>query len=105
MGFKDMVAADCAAVFLNVDEFGVEATVEGKLIRIVVDDDYLKQRQGGQELAVAESGSLFYARAEDLPSRLAPGDSLNINGRERIVDDYREDMGIATVTLHETISV
>lgn len=105
MGFKDMVAADRLGVFLNVDTFGVEATVERKLIKIVIDDDQLKQRQGGQELAIAESGTLFYARAEDLPSRLAPGASLNINGRECIVDDYREDMGIATVILRETIMV
>ena len=104
MGFKDMVAADRLAVFLNVDEFGVEARVEGKLIRIVIDDDMLKQRQGSQELAIAESQTLFYARAEDLPHRIAPSGSLNINGRERIVDDYREDMGIATVVLRETIT-
>lgn len=104
MGFKDMVAADRLTVFLNVDEFGVEARVEGKLIRIVIDDDMLKQRQGSQELAIAESQTLFYARTEDLPRRIAPGGSLNINGRERIVDDYREDMGIATVVLRETIT-
>ena len=104
MGFKDMVAADRLTVFLNVDEFGIEARVEGKLIRIVIDDDMLKQRQGSQELAIAESQTLFYARTEDLPRRIAPGGNLNINGRERIVDDYREDMGIATVVLRETIT-
>lgn len=105
MGFKEMVAADRLSVFLDVDEFGVEASVEGKKIHIVVDDDELKKRQGGQELAIAESGTLFYARAEDLPRRLSPGDSLNINGRERIVDDYREDMGVSTVVLREVIVV
>ena len=105
MVFKDMVDADRCKVFLNIEEFGVEATVEGKVIQIVTDDDALKKRQGGQELAIAESGMLFYARTEDLPGRLVPGESLNINGRECVVDDYREDMGIATVILRETIVV
>lgn len=103
MSFKDMVAADRSVVFLNAEQFAVEATVEGRLIRIVTDDDRLKNRQGGQELAIAESSMLFYARVEDLPPHLTPGASLNINGRERIVDDYSVDMGIATVALREGV--
>ena len=103
MAFKDMVAADRAAVFIDPAFFGEEYRVEGKRIAIVVDTDELKARQGGQDLAVAESGTLFYAREEDLPPRRAPGQSLNINGRECIVDDWKVDMGIATVVLRENI--
>lgn len=103
MGFKDMVAADLAATFLDLDTFGVMYRVEGKSIPIVIDTDELKARQGGQDLAVAESSTLFYARSEDLPPRKAPGSSLNINGRECIVDDWKEDMGMATVVLRENI--
>jgi len=103
MGFKDMVAADIAATFLNEDFFGEPYRVEGKNIRIVIDNDELKERQGGQDLAVAESATLFYANIADLPPRKAPGSSLNINGRECIIDDWKEDMGIATVVLRENI--
>lgn len=104
MGFKEMVAADRTAVFLDLGFFGEMFRVEGKQIPIVLDNDELKQRQGGQDLAVAESGTLFYARSEDLPPRRAPGSNLNINGRECIIDDWQEDMGIATITLRETIT-
>ena len=103
MSFKDMVAADRAAVFIDIDFFGELARVEGKQIPIIMDTDELKERQGGQDLAVAESGTLFYAREEDLPPRRAPGQSLNVNGRECIVDAWEENMGIATVVLRETI--
>lgn len=103
MGFKDMVAADRSAVFIDPAFFGEEYRIEGKRIAIVVDTDELKERQGGQDLAVAESGTLFYAREEDLPPRRSPGQSLNINGRECIVDDWKVDMGIATVVLRENI--
>jgi hypothetical protein len=54
-------------------------------------------------LAVAESSTIFYARSEDLPPRKSPGSNLNINGRECIVDDWKEDMGMATVVLRENI--
>jgi len=65
--------------------------------------DELKARQGGQDLAVAESSTLFYARCADLPRRKAPGSSLNINGRECIIDDWKEDNGMATIVLRENI--
>lgn len=103
MGFKDMVAADNLAVFLDVETFGEYYRIEGKRIPIVIDNDELKERQGGQDLAVAESATLFYALAADLPARRAPGENLNINGRECIVDDWKEDMGMATVALRENI--
>nr|DAO51003.1 MAG TPA: ATP-binding sugar transporter [Caudoviricetes sp.] len=102
-GFKDQVSEDRMYVFLNLDFFGEMFRIEGKEIPIVLDNDELKERQGGQDLAVAESATLFYARVEDLPRRRAAGESLNVNGRECTIDDWQEDMGIATVTLRENI--
>lgn len=103
MGFKDMVAADIAATFLDKNFFGEPYRIEGKTILIVIDSEELKERQGGQDLAVAESATLFRASIADLPPRKAPGSSLNVNGRECIVDDWKEDMGMATVVLRENI--
>lgn len=103
MAFKDMMAADIAAIFLNEQHFGEAYRVEGKTIRIVIDNDELKNRQGSQDLAVAESATLFHAAVSDLPPRKAPGSNLNINGRECIIDDWKEDMGMATIVLRENI--
>jgi hypothetical protein len=102
-GFKSMVNADRAAVFLDIDFFGELGRVEGKEIPIVLDSDELKERQGSQDLAVAESATLFYARSEDLPARRPAGQCLNVNGRDCIIDSWAEDMGIATVVLRENI--
>lgn len=104
MNFKDMATADREQVFLNVDFFGEMHRIEGKTIPIVLDTDELKVRQGGQDLAVAESATLFYARAEDLPPRRSAGQSLNVNGRECLIDDWKVDMGLATVVLRENIT-
>ena len=102
-GFKDMVSSDLLGVFLDIDTFGEIYRIEGKEIKVVIDNDELKERQGGQDLAVAESATLLYARTEDLPSRKAPGENLNVNGRECLIDDWQEDMGLATIVLRQNI--
>ena len=72
--FKAMVEADRRRTFLNLDEFGEKHTVEGRAIAAVLDDNALKERQGGQELSVAESSLLLYAAVEDLPARRPAGE-------------------------------
>lgn len=102
-GFKAMVDDDRLNVFLNVDFFGEMYRIEGKEIPIVLDNDELKERQAGQDLAIAESATLFYARVDDLPPRRAAGENLNVNGRECLIDDWQQDQGMATVTLRQNI--
>ena len=102
-GFKDMVAEDRSRVFLDLDFFGQPAKIEGKTISIMLDDDTLQELQSGQDLAVAESATLFYARSEDLPPRRSPGQSLNVNGRISTIDKWTEEMGMATIVLRENI--
>lgn len=101
--FKDMVEADRRHVFLDLDEFGEEHRVEGKTITVVLDDNALRERQGGQELSVAESSLLLYAAVEDLPPRRPAGEGLNVDGREYIINDWSEDMGIATIALGQNV--
>ena len=102
-GFKAMVEGDLLSVFLNVDFFGEMYRIEGKEIPIVLDNDQLKERQAGQDLAIAESATLFSARVDDLPPRRAAGENLNVNGRECLIDDWQQDQGMATVTLRQNI--
>lgn len=102
--FKDMVAKD-RDIFLNLDELGEEHDVADKTITCVFDDKALRERQGGAELAVAESNILLYAKCEDLPSRKGFGAELMVDGRPYIVNAWDEDMGIATITLSATINV
>lgn len=103
MGFKDMVEIDRARVFLNLDEYGETHLIEGKDVVCVIDDDSLRERQAGAELAVAESSKLLYAAVEDLPRRRRAGAALNIDHQEYIIDDWSEDMGMATIVLRVTV--
>lgn len=104
MSFKDMVERDIKGVFIDFDFFGETHNVEGRDIVIVIDNDTLKEKQGGQDLAVAESSTLFYAHAEDLPKRRPSGEVLNIDGRECTIDDWSENMGLATIALRQNIT-
>ena len=104
-GFKDMVAEDRARTFLDPVFFGQTATIDGKSISIMLDDDTLQEMQGGQDLAVAESATLFFARSEDLPPRRPAGHSLNVNGRECLIDKWTEVMGLSMIVLREHIVV
>lgn len=98
--FKNQVAKDITAVFMDLDEFGEAHEVEGKEITIIIDDDALITRKG-TDLGVAESSLLVFARSEDLPERKAPGSAINIDGREYIVDDWSESAGMAQLALSQ----
>lgn len=98
-----MVRNDIYNVFLNLSEFAEFWKIEGKCTRVVVDNDRLQELQNGQDLAVAESSTLFYAKTADLPPRRPAGENLNINGRECLIDSWDEDMGVSTVVLRENI--
>ncbi len=105
MTFKEMVAADNAATFLNLDEFGEIHTVEGQQITAIMDSQALKERQAGAELSVAEASLLLYAVVGDLPEERAPGATLNVDGCEYIVSDWSVDAGMATIALSGARSV
>lgn len=103
--FKDMIAKDLRTTFLNLEEYGELHRVEGKEVTIVVDEDALKELAGGQKLGIAESSLLFCAAAEDLPDRRPAGEGLNVDGREYIILDWSEDMGLATVALAQNVTM
>ena len=48
---------------------------------------------------------MFQWNVEDLPARRPAGEGLNVDGREDIVNDWSEDMGIATVALGQTVTM
>lgn len=103
--FKDVIAKDLRSTFLNLEEYGEPHRVEGKEITIVVDESAIKELTGGQKLGIAESSLLFCAAVEDLPPRRPAGEGLNVDGREYMILDWSEDIGLATVALSQSITM
>ena len=99
--FKDMVARDLDAVFLNVDEFAELHMVEGKEIPVVMDDDRLTTLKKGQILGLVEADMLLMGKVSDFPADMEPGRLLNEDGRELIVSKSSRDMGLIEAALRQ----
>ena len=99
--FKDMVARDLEAVFLNVDEFAELHMVEGKEIPVVMDDDRLTTLKKGQILGLVEADMLLMGKVSDFPADMEPGRLLNVDGRELIVSKSSRDMGLIEAALRQ----
>lgn len=103
MSFKDDIINDINNVFLNLEDFGEEHIIDGKTVICMFDDDALKIRSGSSELSVSESTLLLFAKVSDLPRKVV-GDDLLIDGRIYVVDDWKVNLGIAEVALHQNVS-
>src|SRR5574344_79924 len=103
MGFQEEMLADIDDVLMNVEEFGSLHRIEGgDPIVCVFDDEALRERQSGQEIGVAESSVLLFAKTSELPPRKGAGSHFNIDGKEYIVNDWSEDLGVSQIALSQT---
>lgn len=101
MSFKEQIQKDLDNVFFNLDEFGELHRIEGVEIAVVIDSDQLNKLKKGQILGLIEADILIMGRAVDFPDFLEPGRLLNVDGRELIVANSGEDMGLVEVALRQ----
>lgn len=98
--FKEQIAADLD-IFLNPDEFGEYAIVDGVSMCVVLSQD--KRDTNTIDGIISYDAVIMHAREDDL-RRLAKGlpvvnRSLIINGRSYIVTSVKCDMGMASVEM------
>ena len=98
--FKEQIAADLD-IFLNPDEFGEYAIVDGVSMCVVMSQD--KRDANTIDGIISYDAVIMHAREDDL-RRLAKGlpvvnRSLIINGRSYIVTSIKCDMGLASVEM------
>ena len=98
--FKEQIAADLD-IFLNPDEFGEYAIVDGVSMCVVMSQD--KRDANTIDGIISYDAVIMHAREDDL-RRLAKGlpvvnRSLIINGRSYIVTSVKCDMGMASVEM------
>lgn len=103
MSFKEQLQKDLDTVFLNTDDFAELHRVEGKEIPVVVDDDKLEKLKQGQILGLVEADMLLHGKVSDFPPSITPGRLLNVDGREYIVTNSGENMGLIEVALKQNI--
>ena len=101
MGFKDMVAADIAEVFLNLDELGETHEVNGLPMTIIMDDMEMVEREKrlkSNDDGVHRKQILFYVAAEEFGALPAANREITVDGkRYRVTDAVSED-GIYSIS-------
>ena len=101
--FKDMVARD-RDTLLNPSELGSAHIVDKVITNIAIDHEQLQRRQRGNNLGIADSTLLFYAKVEDLPPQKSADETLMVDGKSYLISDWAVKGGIACVVLRSNIS-
>lgn len=104
MSFKDEIAADLDAVFLELDEFAETHRVEGKDITCVIDSDKGQRKSDGTMYDLAQADFILMAKTADLPARKEAGSVLNLDGRELNVSEWDEQDGLTIVGLYSPVT-
>lgn len=95
--FRDIIAEDRENVFLNPDEFAEEHLIEGSRINVSWQDD---EAMEDPDLSMLGTHTVrIYARAEDLPARKVPGDTLWADHVAYTVEQWSEAEGVAVILM------
>lgn len=103
--FKDAVANDVKAVFINGLEFADEHTINGATVQCVVDSDITKERNTPSSSEYAngvyiEQKMIFVAKS-DLPGVPVKGEMLRLDGDRYLVDEVQESDGMLEITIED----
>jgi hypothetical protein len=104
MSLSERIQRDIASVFLSQEDFAEVHRVEGKEVVCVVSTDDAVPLADGYALGVA-SGSLQVFCGADALARKEPGESLNVDGAEYIIDKWSNQMGMHVITISQTRGV
>ena len=108
MGFKDHIAADNSAVFLNTAEFGELRSIDGgaPVATVLEDDERGEMRPSATTSGSTEfsdgvwiSKSTLHVRVADVEARPAVGQRLTVDDRPATVVSVAEEMGILSIGL------
>ena len=101
--FKDLVAADISAAFLNGQEFADTHTIDGREMDAVVDDDALLERDaargGVHSDGIYRVRRLIYVAKADYGGRPPSGKRLNLDGREYRVVQADDAAGVLSIEI------
>lgn len=109
MSFKQQLAADVGAVFLNPLEFAEKMRIDNRMMTAVLDDNELVDRKSAISSDKAWDGvfkteKLLFVSAADFGPRPRIGRLLNIEGRDYQVYHVTDEGGIYAIYLGANLS-
>lgn len=106
MTFKEQIAKDNRAVFMNLDEFSELHTVNGTEMGVQIDNNEMIDREKRHQYkrdtyadGVYRKELLIYVKAEDFGKLPAVGRLLNLDGKSYIISDAIDEDGIYSLSL------
>jgi len=100
MAFKDDVVKDLN-IFFDINGLAAQHTIDGRTLKIIVDNDRLIQRSKKEYDGISVGEILYYVNAVDFGERPKQGASQIFDGRPCLVFDCREDEGVYEVILQQ----
>lgn len=100
--FKEMVKEDISTVFLNELEFADEHEVNGKKMRLIVDNNEQIEREKrlNQHMdGIYVKQLLVYLSAADFGKLPKHGTLFTLDGKDYKVADAIDEMGVYSITL------
>ena len=104
--FKDIIAADMDAVFLDMDEFAEEHDLNGTVCTCIVESPTTEERfkkgkdYDGQD-AMHGLTAIVHVKKSDIEEMPSEGQIFTLDGSFSLVDSCTEHMGMLTITLKE----
>lgn len=98
--FKDAVSKDVKAVFLNLDEFANEHTLNGKTVVCVVDKDLTTAGNSHFE-GVFLNTNTIYVDVKDMEQRPVEGQIIRLDGVRLMVRSVSVEEGIYVIVAEE----
>jgi hypothetical protein len=99
MDFKDAVAADIDNVFFETKEFAENATIDGKSVPIILDDDALQGKSDVYAMGLAEGERLIFIKEKDLHRLPQPGEQMTIEDKQWYVRHSLSNMGVYEIRI------
>lgn len=100
--FREQLREDMKTTFLNPGEFGELHTVNGKKMRIIIDDNELVVRKKGAKShmdGVYKKQTLAYVSALDFGPLPGVGKVIKIDGKAFLITDSINECGVYSLQL------
>lgn len=102
MTFKEQMAKDVGAVFLNPNEFGETHVVNGKEMVIIIDNNEQIEREkrvGQSTGGIYANQKLVYVAAVDFGELPKQGSKMLLDGEIYLVDDAIAEGDVYSITI------
>ena len=104
MSLKEVIASDIDDVFFDTDEFAEIATVDGKPVPIILDNDALNGKSELYTAGLSEGEQLIFIKQKDMLRRPMEGEQITINGKQWYVRHSLLNMGVYEIRIGRNLA-